>query len=1010
MAERPGTAGALWRALSVHGGEQRLVMLTGALFFLSFAGASIGLNVADALFFVRFGVESLPWMILISGGTVMVATIAYAAGLAALGPRLWSWVLLVGFGAWVLLERVSVGLELPGIYPVVWQWGQIIIYVSITLLWDVAGELCDARQAKRLFPLFASAGIAGAVTGNALTGPLASLLGTENLLVVQALASVAAGAMGWLVTRRFMQRSRHEPEPIVDNLRAGYRITVRTPLFRLLAGVAAAMSVLFFMVFMPFSEVVADSFDSEAALAGFLGTFSSLATAATFVVSLLVANRLFARIGVIAVLGIVAVVYVAGFAAWIVSFGLVTATLFRGAQWVAINALGGTAFSSVFNVLVGSARSQARDFVSAVPMQLGTVLGGALLLLGSGVSETVRFVLSLGVAAVFLAVVLRMRRAYAEALVDAVRRGVADVFTAGTTGMQKPHFDADAVAALAMALQEDDAKRRAIAAAILGTIGGQEAVAALRPLSGDPDASVRMAGLNALNELGCPPEELVPFLDDPASDVRRRAIEVIGRSGATAIDFRPALGDEAPLVRATAACFAPIDPARSTVAALMAGTDADALAAGLVAVADRPEVFDGDLTPYAAHRDRRVRAAAAAALRHRPDDAAVLAVLLDDRSRTVRCAAGTALAAQPGSEQMLEGLLAEGSLQAQEAIIEGLIDARAGDPAAEALLADWARERLERVKVVHRYREILAADRERGSTTGEYLVRLLESRERRLEEWILTALGTEETRGVVPLVVRGAITGDADTRSEALEALESMGDRRQVRPLIAFLEEHEPEATGDRHRTLRELTHDPNNWIRAVAARCLAEELRDDLADLESRAAADAEAIVREAVPRMHIQMEGAETLSLFDMVLALQRAALFSELDPEDLASLAEICHQRRFAPGDVVYEQGAPGDEMIVVVTGSAVIVADDGGSIATSGQGEPVGELSLLRRQPRMARVVAGEEGLVAIAIEGQAFMMLVEEHPRIAMALMSTLADRIAAAVDDYGVEPMAAVAT
>ena len=94
---RDGTVGAssasrgVWHALSVFPDERAKVAWTGALFFVVLASASIGLNVADALFFLRFGVDSLPAMIMLSGGVVMVVTIAYAAGHSSFGARTWSW-------------------------------------------------------------------------------------------------------------------------------------------------------------------------------------------------------------------------------------------------------------------------------------------------------------------------------------------------------------------------------------------------------------------------------------------------------------------------------------------------------------------------------------------------------------------------------------------------------------------------------------------------------------------------------------------------------------------------------------------------------------------------------------------------------------------------------------------------------------------------------------------------------------------------------------------------------
>jgi ATP/ADP translocase len=90
----------------------------------------------------------------------------------------------------VLWAGVFVGTAV--IYPVIWISTQVIIFLTLTLIWNAAGSACTTRQAKRLFPVFATAAVAGGVVGNLLVGPLASLFGAENLLLVQGLLLVAA--------------------------------------------------------------------------------------------------------------------------------------------------------------------------------------------------------------------------------------------------------------------------------------------------------------------------------------------------------------------------------------------------------------------------------------------------------------------------------------------------------------------------------------------------------------------------------------------------------------------------------------------------------------------------------------------------------------------------------------------------------------------------------------------------------------------------------------------------
>lgn len=1002
MREHATTAigGRLWRALDVRQDEQPSVTWACGMFFITLASASVGLNAADALFFLRNGVETLPLMIMVSGLAVMVATVGYAAGQSALGLHMWSWLVMVIFALWLVLERLGITTEAPGTYPAVWLTGQVIMYVGFTLLWDVAGEIADARQAKRLFPIMTSAGIAGAVTGNALTGPLASALGAENLLLVQAAGLGVAGVLAKITTARFVTR-REAASSVIGDLATGWRTTTGMPLFRLVAGVGAALSVLFFLVFFPFSESAAAAFDTEESLAGFLGLFSSIATAATFLVSLLLANRLFARFGVVAVLGIVAVVYVAGFAAWLVAFGLVTATVFRAIQWVAINALAGPAFSSLFNVLTGTRRAQVRDFVSAVPVQAGTVAAGAILLLGAELSDMARTAISLAIAAGFALLVVRMRAAYAAALVDAVRSGLSEVFTAYLPGLQKPRHDADTLAAISAATRDPSAGRRRVAAAILGEVGGDAALKGLRALLGDPDASVRWEALGGLTKLESEtlPAEAVGCIDDPSIRVRRRAVALLRSEQRDVPAVNAALDDADFVVRAHAARVIGGRRGLGVINAMLDSNDSDSVAAALECVLAEPSLAEVDADRFVDHNDHRVRAMAASLLRLHAGTTATLTRMLDDTSSDVRSAAADALL-QVDSSATLD-VLENGSVRAREAVLQTLV----ADGTHREHLRAWASTELDRATQLQRWRTAIDARTDGASIAAQYLARVLQRREQMVERWVVTALGSDETREVVPVVARGAISGDPEVKAEALEALESLVDRPLARRLSALLESgREEEPTLYRLEVLQRVAADQEYWFRALAARAMFDELSHDLLATSGRAGADTSSVVRTAIPPHELHREDGG-FRVVDAVLALQQAPIFGHLDPEDLEAVAALGIRRTYQPGEVAYNEGSAADELMMITSGRAIVSKADGDNrrvLAERGPGEPIGELGVLRSSPRTADVIAGPEGLQSFVIEAGAFTTLLAEQPGIATAMLAQLAERIASTVDPAGV--------
>lgn len=979
--------------LGVRPDERPLVGWLTATFFVIQTTHGLGLNVADTLFFVRFGVDRLPLMILISGGVVMAAMLGYLASLSGFGDRRWLWTVPVLSAGWLLVERVGIAVDIGWIYPVVWQAAQVVMTVTFTLMWTAAAEVCTTRQAKRLYPLFASAGIAGGIVGNAATGPLASALGTENVLVVQAGLLVVGGWLVRSVSREFFdsQSSDARPGPL-DDLREGFRLTLRTPLLRLAAVAALAGSTLLFLVVFPFSDAVAGSFESEASVATYLGVFSAAATGATLIVSLFVANRLFARLGVVSTFLLMPLTYLAGFALWAIRFDLMTASIVRGAQWVALNALGATALNSLFNVVRGPRRAQVIAFVNAVPTQVGTSVAGALLLVAGGASDRVRLGISLLVAVGAVIVAVRMRGAYVDALVSAVDRGLVDVFTAAVPGLQKPELDADSRSALGAGLDHPDPARRRVTIAMLTNLADHSTDALLRSKLDDQDPSVRLAALEAIFANGRHTSTAVDLLSDPDRDVRVRAARHLQQTRFTqpSATVDGLLEDPDPELRGIGAALIGGARGATTVSALLAEDDPAAIRSGLEAVAAGATPSGGDPTAFIGHPDAGVRRAAALALADRDDATEALVSLLDDVSPTVRRAAAESLAGRPEGSVHLMRVLREGSVRATEAALATL----ARSPERESL-EPWVDGELDRATLLHHLRAALGHSEDDTSMVARrYLVRVLTARQHRLERWILEALGAAEGMPPLETVSRGAWSEDPETRSQALEALESITHRVQARRLIALIEDEMPEQAPTPREALWELTDDFDPWLRALAIRCLEDELAGEMERLSDLATLDDTGLVGSAAVRTSRSDAPPDgPLGILDTVLALQVVPLFSNLDPEELRLVADVTEERRFTAGDVIYREGATGSDMFVIVDGHAEVRSS--GSVAVlRTPGEYVGELAILRNQPRMATIVAGTEGTRGIVVPGDALRTILEEHPEAMLAMLRTLAGRIA----------------
>jgi HEAT repeat protein len=980
--------------LGVRSGEEAAVIWTCALFAVSQASQGLGLNAADALFFLRFGVEFLPTMVFVSGPVVMIGLLVFAAGLGRVGSSRWLPTALLASGGLLAVERLGIWIDVPGIYPVVWLGGQVVMMVSLTVMWTAAAEVCTTRQAKRLYPLFASAGIAGGVVGNAATGPLAHALGTDNLLLVQAGLLASAALLAILISRRFFRGLPSVGRaPVISEVKAGLTATFSNPLLRLAAGVAVAFGVLAFLVVFPFSEIVTASFGTEAEVAGYLGWFAAVATALTLVVSLLATNRLFARLGVVVTLMVVPIVYAGGFALWLVSFNLATATLVRGLQFVSLNAVGVTSFNSLFNVLPARRRGQVLAFMSAGPMQIGTMVSGAVLLAGSVLPPAARTVLALTVATTAVVLVASMRAPYGRALVDAVRAGLADVFSAPTVGMQKVPLDADAARAMTLCLDDPRPQARAMAMTTLARVDGDEATRILPKALGDSEARVRAIALEMLADRDSTWSEHAPaLLSDPTAQIRRRTLELVWEERLS-LQVTDLLEDPAPGVRAMAAVVEGGERARDVVAALLQSEEPGDIRAGLDAVTHRPDLTEENLTHLLYHPDRRIRMAAAPVVAAGAGAASQVRSLLDDPSLAVRRAAATALASSDEGASELLDVLETGTVRASDAALTALTRAGRGGKG----LSVWATQEVARAAYLRRHRRALES-RPDGSVSAGYLRRVLGAREERLQRWAVLALVTPDTGEAITTVIRGIWSADDETRAQAMEALDSIGDRTVVRLLLEVIEDDGLEGIPDLRSSLTELTSDTDDWIRALAFRCLREEMVSDLERLTAASRDDPSPLVRTALSEWRLpDMQETQTLDVMERVLALQGVRMFADIDPEDLERIALSTSERFFEPGEVIFRQGEEAHEMLVLIRGEVVIrqqVEGESRTIRTYGAGEHVGELALLRRRPRASDVIAGPDGVDALVLQGTDLLAILEERPEVAMAMLGTLAERLA----------------
>jgi len=138
-------------------------------------------------------------------------------------------------------------------------------------------------------------------------------------------------------------------------------------------------------------------------------------------------------------------------------------------------------------------------------------------------------------------------------------------------------------------------------------------------------------------------------------------------------------------------------------------------------------------------------------------------------------------------------------------------------------------------------------------------------------------------------------------------------------------------------------------------------------------------------------------TRSTLDRQALLRRVFLFQELGDRELDLLAECTVSRRLSAREELFHKGDASDECYAIVTGAlkASSTSPEGKEMTFSvmGPGEVFGEVAMLCGGRRTATVQALDASELLV-IRRRDLLPLFEREPRIAIASMAALAERLA----------------
>jgi CRP/FNR family transcriptional regulator, cyclic AMP receptor protein len=129
---------------------------------------------------------------------------------------------------------------------------------------------------------------------------------------------------------------------------------------------------------------------------------------------------------------------------------------------------------------------------------------------------------------------------------------------------------------------------------------------------------------------------------------------------------------------------------------------------------------------------------------------------------------------------------------------------------------------------------------------------------------------------------------------------------------------------------------------------------------------------------------------------IELREVPLFSEMDEQEVAEIRALMDEMKFRAGQVIIREGDTGELFYVITEGHAqILIRDAGGQevvLYEVGPGGFFGELSMLTKEPRSARVKA-LENVTTLALERDEFFNFLRKRPSAAIDVLIELGGRL-----------------
>ncbi len=852
--------------LDIHEKEVSLFLWTLAVLFLVRTSGILLNNYAETTFLKRYGVQFMPIVNMINA----VITVVIMGLMTGLMQRFRGPDLLIGTflfsGASVMGLRMLIPLNIDLIYPALFMLKALYEILLAMLFWNMANDLFNTRQSKRLFPLITAGGVVGQILGSFGTPILVEWFRFDNLLVVYLVISIAGAGVVWAMMRHFPALLKTEADArairktsMRAEIAAVAPVMRKSLLLRIMVILALMPNVVIPILNYQFNYAVDMTYASESGLITFFGYFRGVSNIVNLVLLLFV-GRIYGRWGLPVALMFHPLNYALAFLAFLFRFDVVSAVYARMSTTILRTTINIPANAVIIGLFPESFRAMVRPFLRGTVVRLGLFLGSSIILVHHLYFHP-RYLslVALPFVLIWLAAPFVLKKKYTAILSDLIRENQLDLKSMEEDDIGQLFRDRGIQSELTTSLRQASGKDTLWYALLLHRIKvpeldslmlekiaelpGEHQIELLGLLS--PAAGARVSPV--LSELAA--------RDDPRLTLAvLKTVYRLGVGPTAGFDREPYLGHPDETVRAYAAAAlyaqAPQTAAR-IIAKWLHSEDVCTQKAGIMAAGFcGDKSFVPDLKPYLEevrdavllpatitalhalgvhqtgekmavllqHSDQQIRRAALNAL-HITDGAGLKRVipLLADADPDIRRAAAQRIETAPFVDgKTLIKALDTPSSDARE-LLFGLLDRlQIKDPD----LFRFARDQIEGAyKALAESQGVKMAQSTPAQTL---LLEYLAEQRRMLLQMVLRVLTIQDPSGRMRIISRGLMSTDSRQRANSQEAIEDLLDRPLTRILLPLLDDGSDSqvlGSGRKYFKLPDHTRDLSGLLRHLLQR-----------------------------------------------------------------------------------------------------------------------------------------------------------------------------------------------